>query len=280
MKTDKMHSVQKKDKAFVRLHNKVGICTALLLVNARNRRGSYSDLIFSGFTISLRLCLFAAMFRVAYGSSSSAGYISAVWSVSIAQTIFALDRPDPTLSIGDDIKEGSIAIHLLRPLNYVQYSVASFWGRSIPGLISGFGFSFVTALLLTHTLPETSVNFLLGSITMAGGIIVITFIAVFFGLCGFWTEDTHGFQYLSHKMALLFGGLIIPLAILPDAVHNVVSWTPWTVGLGRPGSVMTHFSYPELGETLLLQVGYIVILYCACVFMMNRGIKKLNVTGG
>jgi ABC-2 type transport system permease protein len=263
-----------------RVSNKTYVCWALLVVNARNRRGSYSDLFFSGLTLFLRISIYSAMYRVAFGAEDTAAFITAVWAVTVAQAMFSMDRPDPTLTIGEDIKEGTIAVHLLRPLNYVQYSVASFWGRSIPAVVANSVFAIAAALVWTRELPETLGHIALCIIPILLGMAVITLIATLLGVFGFWTEDTNSFNYISHKMALLFGGIIIPLSLLPQEVQDIVSFIPWTVGLARPGKLVSEFDSSYYINTISLQIFYIVVLYIAAVVLMNRGIKKLNVSGG
>lgn len=258
----------------------IQIFRSLFVVNARNRRGSYADLFFSGLTVFLRIWIFAAMYQAAFASSTSKAYVSAVWAVSISQAIFSLDRPDPTLSIGQEIKDGSIVGYLLRPMNYVQYNFVSYWGRSIPALISNSVFCIAAAVFLTRSVPETSVHIVLSFVPIILGIAVVILIAILLGLFGFWTHDTGAFNWISHKMALLFGGLIIPLTLMPDTVQSVMSVLPWTVGLARPAKLITDFSYDYYLTTVGLQIFWIATLYSVANYVMNRGFKKLNVSGG
>lgn len=262
------------------IRDKVIVLSSLMVVNARNRKGSYADLVFSGLNLVVRIAIYTSMYRIVFGSGDSESYVAAVWAIAIAQVIFGLNRPDPTLSIGEEIKEGTIAIHLLRPLNYIQYTLATYWGNSAPALFVNSVFCFSAAFLLVRSVPATGVELLLSVVVIALGVILVSLIATFFGVLGFWTEDTAGFHYISHKMALLFGGLIIPLTLLPDTVQNIVQYIPWTVAMARPGRLFSEFTYNEFFATLGLQLIFILSIYFLCIFISNRGIKKLNVAGG
>ncbi len=262
------------------VRDKFIVLTSLMIVNARNRKGSYADLVFSGLNLFVRILIYTAMYKIVFGSSTSEEYVAAVWAIAIAQVIFGLNRPDPTLLIGEEIKEGSIAIHLLRPLNYIQYTLATFWGNSIPALIANSIFCISAALMLTRTLPVVGFELLLSLIAIALGVILTSLIATFFGVLGFWTEDTNGFHYISHKMALLFGGLIIPLTLLPETIKDIVQYIPWSVAMARPGKLISQFTYQEFYETVSLQLLFIVSLYLLCVWLSNKGFRKLNVSGG
>ena len=46
------------------------------------------------------------------------------------------------------------------------------------------------------------------------------------GLGAFWVEDTWAFRFLYTRIVMIFGGMMLPLDILPDAVRQVARALP------------------------------------------------------
>lgn len=251
----------------------------ILGLSAREKSGNSVGWIISGIQIALRIAIYSGMYRVALGADNPA-YAKGIWAIAASQTIFGGERPELSIKIGRDIKDGTVAMYLLRPVSYINQAMFSYIGRSIPDQCSIGIFAFGAAFLLTKTMPIPIYVLPFAVLFLLIGIVMYVILQTLLGLTGFWTSDTSGVHLMNHKLNLLFGGIIIPFALLPDTVSKIVRFTPWSVSAAQPGYVSTHFTWGLYVEMMGVLIAYSLIFYTLCLIMSKRGIRKLSIGGG
>lgn len=252
----------------------------LIITSAKDRNRSASGIVVGGLLHLFRIAIFASMFRLAFNGGQSPIYSVAVWSVAISQGIYSLDRPQLCVTIGEDIKSGNIEISLLRPLNYLHLAIAMFLGRSFPSLCINSIFSIFAGLLFTGDLPGDINSALAMFLVIPFGIAVVVLLSALLGTFGFWTTDTTSFAFLDQKILFLFGGLIIPIILLPDTVQKYAFFTPWSAATALPAKVITSYSTSLFLSVIAVQIFWIAFLYLASGFFLKRGVKRLTSIGG
>lgn len=261
------------------LVKRLSLYSLVVKLSAKEKSSNIAGWLINGIQIALRVTIYSGMYRVALGATNSQ-YVKAIWAIAFSQIIFGGERPQLSLQIGREIKDGTVSMYLLRPKSYINQSIFSYLGRSIPGYSSIGLFAFSTAFFLTQQIPISPRVIVFSILLLCGGIFVTIIIEAFLGLTGFWTNDTSGVQLMNHKMGLLFGGIIIPFALLPDTISQIVRFTPWSVSLAQPGYVTTHFSYGLFIEMATVLIAWGIFTYLLCVLIYKRGIEKLNIGGG
>ena len=272
--------LQNEKLSFEKIKLRASVYWSLMLTCAKDRKGNVSDLLFSGISHAFRILVFSAMYRVAFGSSSDPKFIAAIWAVSLSQTMFSFDRPPLTITMGEEIKDGTIAVFLLRPISYIHYSFFSSLGKSFPSILTSAISCFSVAYLITSKLPSAPLEICITLLTAVSGVMVMNILATTWGLLGFWTQETSPYHWIDHKMSLLFGGLIIPLALLPDRVQSIVQFTPWSSALAQPGKLLSDFTIEKFWLVVALHVFWFSVIYCLASFLMYKGTKKLVALGG
>jgi ABC-2 type transport system permease protein len=258
---------------------KISLYFLILKLSAREARSGVAGLIVSGGQISLRLAIYSGMYRIALGPNS-VEYSKGIWAIAIAQVIFTGERPQLSLTIGNEIKDGRVSILLLRPIKYINQVFISYIGRSVPIYLAVSIFSFMTALFLTKDFPFSIVDLGFVLLVILSGIALSVLIEVVIGMTGFWTSDTSGMQLFNQKSILLFGGIIIPFSLLPETLANIVRFTPWSIAVAQPGYLATHFTYTNFGVIFVSQLLWLSFFYFLCTILYSRGIKRLSVGGG
>ncbi|MBP9116262.1 MAG: ABC-2 family transporter protein [Acidimicrobiia bacterium] len=259
--------------------NRFSLYYLIVILSAKDKNSNFAGWVVNGTQIALRITIYAGMYRLALGSSDSR-FVNGIWAIAISQLIFGCERPQLSIQIGREIKDGTVSMYLLRPVNYINQMVFSYFGRSIPGLSSIAVFGFATAYLITGKIPINILNLPFVICVIFLGIALAILIETFLGMTGFWTNDTNGVQLMNHKLNLLFGGIIIPFALLPTGIAKIVRFTPWSMSLAQPGYVATHFSYTLFIEISLLIILWCFVTYLLCLYLFYKGIRKLNLGGG
>lgn len=259
--------------------SRFSIYSLMFLLSAKEKKSGIAGWVVTGSQIALRIGIYAGMYRVALGSKNDL-FVNGIWAIAISQTIFGGERPQLSLQIGREIKDGTVSMYLLRPASYLNQTMFSYLGRSLPSQSAIATFGFTAAFFITGRVPIALVNLPLAILMILGGILLTELIEMFLGLTGFWTNDTTGVQLMNHKLDLLFGGIIIPFALLPETIANIVRFTPWSVSAAQPGYVATNFSYSLYIEMFAVLMAWLSVTYFASVFLYKRGIKNLTSGGG
>lgn len=177
--------------------------------------------------------------------------------------------------VAGEIADGRISFFLLKPINYFKYWLT----RDLSSKSLNLSFAAVEAVLLYWFLKppiflQTDSRFLFGFILAIILAIFIYFLIVF--LVSFipfwWPEVAWGGHFLITVVIVEFlSGALFPLDILPSALQNVLSYTPFPYLIFFPLQVyLGKISDPLLYKGLLVSFVWVFILY----FLMNKLWKK------
>lgn len=126
------------------------------------------------------------------------------------------------------ILDGSVAIDLLKPLDY---QTARFTEIVATALIEGACAIAVTVAaslaLGCKILPTDFAHGVLALISFALGIWIKFGIVYIAGLACFWTTNGWGISWAQMAISQLFSGALAPLPLLPDWLRTLASWLPF-----------------------------------------------------
>lgn len=259
--------------------SRISLYSLMFLLSAKEMKSGIVGWIVTGSQIALRIGIYSGMYRVALGNSNDL-YVNGIWAIAVSQVIFGGERPQLSLQIGREIKDGTVSTYLLRPASYINQTLFSYLGRSVSSQSAIAVFGFAAAYFITGSFPVALVNLPFAILIILAGILLTALIETFLGLTGFWTNDTSGVQLMNHKLALLFGGVIIPFSLLPNTVADIVRFTPWSVSAAQPGYVATNFSFSLYIEMFGVLITWLILSYSLCVYLYRQGIQKLTIGGG
>jgi ABC-2 type transport system permease protein len=183
--------------------------------------------------------------------------------------------------IAEGISRGELELQLLRPLDFQFMHLArefAAWGlnllRSMPALVIGIVF-------FAARLPGDPSAYLAFFVTFVLGGIVLYFLEFMLGCLGFYTTELWGLSVLRDGIALFFSGALIPLTLLPDAIRDIASLTPFAQALFVPISFLSGVRDPSsLGSAVLTQLLSIFVLGAISRFVFSRAVRSLTVQGG
>ncbi|HYD09787.1 MAG TPA: ABC-2 family transporter protein, partial [Acidimicrobiales bacterium] len=131
------------------------------------------------------------------------------------------------LELGERIRSGDVITDLYRPVDLQGWLLATEIGRC--------GFN-----LLGRGVPQVLVAFIVfdlvalpspGSFLLFLGSVALAFVVGFswkfvVALTGFWLLDVRGVSTLAGSFVMVASGAVLPLALLPDPIADVLRWLP------------------------------------------------------
>lgn len=194
-------------------------------------------------------------------------------SISGAITLFSF-RP-----FAEDIWEGYLTIHLLRPYNYF----AAIFLNSLPEKIVSL---LVSILVICIAVKAGAVSFLnvrvviafLVSLVFAGS--VKFYISSIIGALAFWFKRVHGFNALLFNLGGLFSGELIPLIFLPSKAALISLYLPFRYIAYFPVQlILGQASSREVLSGFIVLILWFLLFYIINRILWKKGISQFEATG-
>lgn len=237
------------------------MCLLWVAIYSVQSGGTASGII-NGFTL-MEMIQYVLYVRIA---ASFVGYTETFWSIS------------------EDIRTGSIAMTLLKPISYRIKNMAS--------SIGVFSASFVMLslpLLLLFTfvfwqlgVPTASVmQFFMFVLTSFFGLLIVDSIDFLFGLVSIFTGALFGLGQIKSIIFEFLSGAILPIAFFPQSVQAVVQFLPYHSMISSPVNILLgKITMDQYGNIVITQLVWVVVLNLACKLVFDRFVKHVVAVGG
>ena len=253
---------------------------------SRLMRYAYSgSLVMNGLITGLNVWIFTQLYTATYASSgvtqvSGLTVAHIIWLLAFVQSFERATNPSPIRLIDDEIKSGSISYMLSKPYSYMFFHLAAFLGRILPSLAGNLLFGCTAAFVLVGPVKITLPAIVAGLIGLTLGYLLDFFMFFMFALMGFWVEEARAFDWLYSKTKLVFGGVILPVALLPGSLQTIVTLLPFSNLYYSAARLMVDFDYSLFYRTLGIQLAWVAVLGSAAYYMFNKGVSHVTVNGG
>jgi viologen exporter family transport system permease protein len=185
--------------------------------------------------------------------------------------------------LAERIRTGDVVMDLLRPQHPVVTYLAQDLGRAAYAVLVRFAPPLVVGVIFFDLwLPQRVSTYLLGTISIALGVVVSFGCRFLVNACSYWLLDNNGPLLVWLLASGVLGGLYFPLRFLPaPAMWALWLGTPFPSILQAPLDVLTERDgVPGSWAILGIQVFWAVAVLCACVLVQRRAERKLVVQGG
>lgn len=188
-------------------------------------------------------------------------------------------------TIAYEIRDGSIAVNLIRPISYKKRILAESLGEVLlrsstvllPLWIGFLAYKFVTI----RELPPNIGTIVLFLFSLFLGYMIMFLFNFIFGLSAFFVTYIWGFMMCKGVILKFFSGELIPIVFFPSAVQKILQYLPFSSINYTPVMIyMEKFTTNELVSALLVQVIWVIILIVAMNVLWKSAIKRLTVLGG
>ncbi|SDW81828.1 ABC-2 type transport system permease protein [Marininema mesophilum] len=241
---------------------------------------------YSGIIIySLNIGVYYFLWMAIYGDQSSingtssvqmATYVAVAW-MSRAFYFNNLDR-----EIAQEIRDGTVAVQLLRPYSYVLGKGFQGLGEgvfrlllfSVPGMV-------IVSFIFPIQLPSDASTWGWFAISLLFGFIINTQINVLTGLMAFFILNNMGMIRAKRVIIDLLSGLVIPITFFPGWAKEILSYLPFQ-GISYVPSTILAKGVPlaEVITFLEVQLIWTVLLWVPIRLLWINARRRLVVQGG
>jgi len=230
----------------------------------------------------LQVFLWTAVFR---GREDLAGRSLSEMIVYYLLVLLVFDFVQPTVlfDVSDDIKSGTLALHLIRPLPYPIWSLVLRLGSqtiylaivaataAAGALLLGFLGVVNLGDLLTARLASFAAVFLLAWLVGAVSSLAVSFVV-------FFTEDAAGVSKLIAFLFPLLSGSLIPLDLLPGWIRVLGDYLPFRWLVYEP--IRVFAGQQTLGTALIGLASWGTLISAVAWLLWRSGKARFTAVGG
>lgn len=203
--------------------------------------------------------------------------------IMLAQIVMPVLYTGGTLifHVAEPLRDGRLAIELLRPVDfqvqkfaYIQAGTWIFVVYQLPLLV-------VAWLLFGLELPADPRVWLAFAVSLVLGQAILLFFDWILACLAFYTTDPLGFALARNAVACFFGGLLVPLAMMPGWLQRVAYSFPFAQVMSVPVSLLTGIiPLTDLPRIWLIQVVWLIGLAGVSRLVFRIAIRKVTIQGG
>ena len=201
--------------------------------------------------------------------------------VFIAMVIGIIIKNNIIENISNRIRNGLIAMDLIKPLNFKTFLFFDMIGRSLFNFVFQLLPVLVLGLIFLPIAYPSLLNFILFCLSLVGAVVIVFLLSFCLGLLAFWYTSIWQVNILLWTLIALFSGRTIPLWFFPKILLNISNFLPFRLMYFAPTSIF--LGKVDLGESMFLliqQLIWILILFGLTKLIWHTAIKKLVIQGG
>lgn len=186
-------------------------------------------------------------------------------------------------TISREVRNGSIASNLIKPISYEKRMFFEGIGSALYGfaLVFIWGFAGILMLSIRYGTFLGVLNVILYFISLVLSYIINFYYSYSMGLLTFKITNMWGVNQIMEAVTALFSGTLIPLTFFPEVVQTIfnffpfksIIFTPCMIFLGKLDSISLLLS---LGQQLI----WVVIMMIIGKKMYKALVKNLTILGG
>lgn len=247
---------------------------------------------FMGFFIGESLYCFVMYFiwKAVFAASGEGTFMGFTMTdmtiyVFLANIVGFFTGTDSTKMLAEEIREGSIIMRMIKPVNVDMSLLATELGDK--AVMSAFIFLPVMIGVEVYryfALGYVAFNFILFLgfvLSVILSYILSFYVNLIFGYLAFWLMNIWGFSILKESIIKFFSGSLIPLAFFPEIVRNIFEqlpfaslvYTPVMIYMGKLKGIDLAFAYGK-------QIAWIIVFVAVAKLMWRLAEKRLAVQGG
>jgi ABC-2 type transport system permease protein len=191
---------------------------------------------------------------------------------------------EAVFAISEEIREGRISLYLIKPISYKRRLFFELLGRVIGLLIlllpivTIFGtiLTFIFDIVWTVSLVEV-----LMAIIFVPLIFTLMFeFSFLFGMIAIYTTNVFGVVIFLSVLVRIFSGQLVPLALYPDFLVNVIKYMPFQYISYPPLLILNKLDMTPALHGILILVLWIIGLKILNHIVFKFSMKKMVVFGG
>ncbi|UJW56465.1 ABC-2 family transporter protein [Bacillus sp. A116_S68] len=185
-------------------------------------------------------------------------------------------------TISSHVREGNLAIELIKPYDYLFKMTAVDLGDKISATIRDNLPMFLLAwFLLNIQKPPNMWGLSLFIISAIIGALIVNQFDLMCGVITFWTVNSWGVYLTREALFMLLSGTFIPLMLLPVWVQNLLVYLPFPSMIYVPTTIYTGQMATESAIAAIgVQVLWLVVLFVLVRLLWFKARRNIEIFGG
>lgn len=184
--------------------------------------------------------------------------------------------------MADEIKEGKVAVELIRPYNYLAMKTMQGLGEgifrlfffSVPGMV-------IVAFIFPIQFSADLATWGLFALSIVLSFFINTQINILTGMTTFFLFNNSGLIRAKRMIIDLFSGLLLPMSFFPGWFQEVMKVLPFQGISYVPSMIFTNgFSGSEAWDAIVWQAIWVIILVVPIQILWAAAKKRLVIQGG
>lgn len=263
----------------------LGKYRTIATINMRTRFAYLASMLSELAILSFRFVIAVYFYEATYASTNELfdqlTLQELLWCVTLVRC-FESSATEPSVSeiIEDDVRSGSLAYAIIKPYSYIFFQYCAFLGRMVANLSFFLPVS-VVLMVYFAGVPTLSVqSVILSLVLLLLGQTLNFFIELAIGLLAFWIEDVKSISWAYHTLTLILGGVIIPLAVLPDWFAEIASYLPFRQLFYSAARLMVRFDSDLSISFFTMQLVWLTFVSVMMYYLWRKGSKHVSLGGG
>jgi len=234
-------------------------------------------------SLVLRVYLLRALWTALYAQNAAPNNLplhAMITYATVALLMSLILEVDGTRAIRNQVREGTIAVSLMKPISLPGYFFADGFGNTalhamlvIPSLLF--------ALLLVHIDVPPPATLAVFALSFTIGYFVNFFVNFTMNAVAFWTLETFALQLIVRWVSDLLSGQIIPLTFVPGIFGRIVQALPFAAIYSTPLLIYVGVIPPSRWFlAIAIQVTWLVIFSAAATLIWRAASRHVVVQGG
>ena len=238
--------------------------------NVFQRLISYkANVLFFMFGDLLMLAVTYYLWKAIYESSNESilngfGFNEMIIYIFISFITSVMISVDISHDISREVKDGSIAINLVRPLNYEKRMLFQGLGSIL--------YNFIVIFIITFSITTILYYKFFGYVSIVR--ILLYFFSV--KITNMW-----GLSQIMQAIVNLLSGMLIPIAFFPEWAQAIINLLPFSSSIYTPTMIyLGKITGVDIIIALGLQIFWVIVLMIISKIMWKALIKNLTILGG
>ncbi|ASS89267.1 MULTISPECIES: ABC transporter permease [Aeribacillus] len=247
---------------------------------------AYRTNYYSGILIySINIGAYYFLWTAIYGGKESIQGLDAaqmVTYVAISWMARAFYFNNIDREIAMEIREGKVAVELIRPYNYLGMKTMQAFGEgvfrlfffSMPGMV-------IVSFIFPLELPLDWQAWSFFAISIFFSFVINTEINLLTGISAFFLFNNDGLMRAKRVIIDLFSGLLLPISFYPVWAQEIMEYLPFQAISYIPSMIFTKgFQEAEITDAILFQLFWSILLIIPICAMWAVAKRKMIIQGG
>jgi ABC-2 type transport system permease protein len=254
------------------------------ITSVRSNLAYFGEVVARVIFLGVLLYIFLQLWQLTYaetGAERLGGLTLAqmLWYLAITESI-TLSAPPVAPEIDADVRTGAISVHLLRPLSYPLYRLASTLGERTVRFAINATVGSAIALAFVGPIPFTPGGLVMFLVALPLAFVLDFMAYLVIGLAAFWLENTSGLVLIYSRVTLIFGGVLLPLELFPEAIQGVLRLLPFASVVYGPARMFVAPDAGELAGLLARQAAGIAVYAAVAASVYAAAVRRIHAHGG